>query len=96
MVEETHRLVQDNESNEYRLIDDKGQAVVELGDKGIPNIPNTHIIEGCVKRASGCWEIGRLCMPYHKDIVRAVKGKVIMDKEAVWSAPTEEGGGEKG
>ena len=31
MVEETHRLVQDNESNEYRLIDDKGQAVVELG-----------------------------------------------------------------
>ena len=31
MVEETHTLVQDNESNEYRLIDDKGQAVVELG-----------------------------------------------------------------
>ena len=27
MVEETHRLVQDNESNEYRLINDKGQAV---------------------------------------------------------------------
>jgi hypothetical protein len=27
MVKETHTLIQDNESNEYRLIDDKGQAV---------------------------------------------------------------------
>jgi len=27
MVEETHRLIQDNESNEYRLVNDKGQAV---------------------------------------------------------------------
>ena len=31
MVEETHTLIQDNKSNEYRLIDDKGQAVAELG-----------------------------------------------------------------
>ena len=27
MVEETHTLIQDNKSNEYRLINDKGQAV---------------------------------------------------------------------
>ena len=27
MVKETHTLKQDNKSNEYRLINDKGQAV---------------------------------------------------------------------
>ena len=31
MVKETHRLIQDNKSNEYRLVNDKGQTVIELG-----------------------------------------------------------------
>ena len=31
MVKETHKLIQDNKSNEYKLVNDKGQAVVELG-----------------------------------------------------------------
>ena len=31
MVKETHKLIQDNKSNEYKLVNDKGQAVAELG-----------------------------------------------------------------